>query len=158
MRKRFDIKLIDSQTAIKNIKVPTNSRDELPPVLLGLQWIFINQKVHEQVFQLLEEKIYSKNNHTGRHGMDLWHILVLGVVRLTLNCDYDRLEYLVHSDMYIRQIMGLDGFCPEKFGKGFNQKTISDNVHYIDNELLYKINEIVLKEGGKLFKKKMMKK
>ncbi len=85
--------------------------------------------------------------------MDLWHILVLGVVRLTLNCDYDRLEYLVHYDMLMRKIMGLESMSDELFAKGFHQKTISQNVCYVDSELLDQINLIVVKEGREFFKK-----
>ena len=44
---------------------------------------------------------------TGRPGLDLWQILVLGVVRLGLNCDYDRLEHLANYDSLLRQILGL---------------------------------------------------
>ena len=40
---------------------------------------------------------------TGRPGLDLWHILVLGVVRLALGCDYDRLAYLANYDALLRQ-------------------------------------------------------
>lgn len=67
--------------------------DLLPPILQGLQWIFKMPELNESVFELLESQVLSaKDAHTGRPGMDLWHILVLGVVLLGLNCDYGRLE------------------------------------------------------------------
>ena len=47
---------------------------------------------------------------TGRPGMDLWHIFVLGVIRLGLGCDYDRLEHIANYDNLVRQIMGLPRF------------------------------------------------
>jgi len=78
----------------------------------------------------------------------------LGVVRLALDCDYDRLELMAHYDKLTRQIMGLDENFSGEFGKGFHHKTISDNVCHVDEDLLKKINEIVVKEGQKLFKKK----
>ena len=86
--------------------------------------------------------------------MDLWQILVLGVVQLALDYDCYRLEYLVHYDVLLRQIMGLEPTCSGEFGKGFHQKTISENVCYIDEELLNQVNEIIVKAGHPLFKKK----
>ncbi len=154
MRKRFEVQLKLSQTPIEDLKIPHKSRDELPPVLKGLQWIFKTPQINEQIFQLLEERIIADKKQTGRPGMDLWHVLVLGVVRLALNCDYDRLEYLVHYEKLLRQMMGLESDFEGEFGKGFHQKTISENVCYVDEELLHQINEIVGKEGRTLFKKK----
>ena len=40
MRKRFDRQLALGQTPIEDVAIPAKSRDELPPVLAGLQWIF----------------------------------------------------------------------------------------------------------------------
>jgi hypothetical protein len=154
MRKRFDRQLDIGQTAIEKVKIPTQSRDELPPVLAGLQWIFTTPSIHEQIFSLLEERIKGEKADTGRPGMDLWHVRVLGVVRLALDCDYDRLEYLVHYDGLLRQIMGLESSFREEFGQGFHQKTISENVCHVDAELLEEIDEIVVKAGRSLFKRK----
>jgi len=88
----------------------------------------------------------------------LWHVLVLGIVRLALDCDYDRIEYLVHYDKLMRQIMGLDSNFEGEFGKGFHQKTIQENICHIDEELIEKINTIVVIAGRNLFKKKTTEK
>ncbi|MBI4743375.1 MAG: ISNCY family transposase [Actinobacteria bacterium] len=154
MRKRFEEQIAFGQTPIESVVIPFKSRDELPPVLAALQWIYITPEINEQIFQLLEKKVIGNKKQTGRKGMELWHILVLGVVRLALDCDYDRLEYLVHYDKLMRQIMGLDSTFSGEFGKGFHQKTISENVCHVDEDLLQKINEIVVKAGRSLIKKK----
>ena len=138
------------QTAIEKIDIPTGSRDELPPVLAGLRWIFITPEVNEEVFELLEAVILSENNHTGRPGMSLWQILVLGVVRLALDCDYDRLEHVANYDGLVRELMGLSVFGG---ADEFHHKTLSDNVCHLDAELLDRINEIVIKHGREIFKK-----
>lgn len=154
MRQRFERQLDLGQTPIEEVPIPPKSRDELPPVLRGLQWIFQTPDVNEQIFQLLEQKVKGPNHATGRPGMDLWHVLVLGVVRLALDCDYDRLEYLVHYDTLLRRIMGLESHFRGEFGKGFHQKTLSENVCHVDEALLAQINEIVVKAGRSVFKKK----
>jgi len=154
MRQRFERQLDLGQTPIEEVPIPPKSRDELPPVLRGLQWIFQTPEINEQIFQLLEQKVTGTQCATGRPGMDLWHVLVLGVVRLALDCDYDRLEYLVHYDTLLRRIMGLESHFRGEFGKGFHQKTLSENVCHVDEALLAQINEIVVKAGQPLFKKK----
>ena len=158
MRKRFDPQLQLGQRPIETLKIPSKSRDELPPVLAGLQWIFTTPQVNEQVFELLEKKVQDSSPDLGRPGMDLWHILVLGTVRMALNCDYDRLEYLVHYDSLMRELMGLERSFSGDFGEGFHQKTMSENVCHVDESLLEQINEIVVKEGRALLKKKRAKK
>ena len=154
MRQRFERQLDLGQIPIEEVPIPPKSRDELPPVLRGLQWIFQTPEVNEQIFQLLEQRVKGGKQATGRPGMDLWHVLVLGVVRLALDCDYDRLEYLVHYDTLLRRIMGLESHFRGEFGQGFHQKTLSENVCHIDEAFLAEINAIVVKAGRSVFKKK----
>ena len=97
MRRRFDVQLALGQTPIERVRIPLKSRDELPPILAGLQWIFQNPQINEAVFALLESKVIAGKKATIRPGLDLWQILVLGVVRLGLDCDYDRLEDLANA-------------------------------------------------------------
>ena len=146
MRRRFNVQIELGQTPIENISIPLNSRDELPPVIAGLQWVFKTPEINEQIFALLERQIVGDKQETGRPGMDLWHILVLGVVRLGLGCDYDRLEHIANHDSLVRQIMGLPHFDERQH---FHHRTISDNVCHIDAPLLEKINEIVVQHGRK---------
>lgn len=150
MRKRFDAQIGLGQTPIEKVSIPTKSRDELPPVLAGLQWIFATPEINEEVFALLEERVVGEKRDTGRPGMDLWHILVLGVVRMALDCDYDRLEHTARYDRLVRAIMGLEDFGGEE---QFHHKTISDNVCHVDADLLEKINEIVMRHGHEVLKK-----
>src|SRR6056300_796680 len=86
MRKRFETQLSLEQIAIEKVVIPLKSRDELPPTLAGLQWIFSTPQINEQVFELLEAKVIAGKKQTGRPGMDLWQILVLGVCRMALDC------------------------------------------------------------------------
>ena len=151
MRKRFDAQIGLDQVPIEKVIIPHKSRDELPPVLAGLQWIFATPEVNQEIFALLEEKACGDKKDTGRPGMDLWHILVLGVVRLALDCDYDRLEHVAEYDRLVRAIMGVADFGGQE---QFHHKTISDNVCHVDAELLEKINEIVVRHGRQALEKK----
>ena len=154
MRQRFEQQTTIGITAICDVKISTKSRDELPLVLIALQYIFITPSLSEAIFKLLEEKICTGKKKTGRTGMDLWHILVLSVVRHTLGTNWYRLEYISNTDTSVRKILGVH---VEKFGieeMEFNYQTICDNVGLIDEELLNKINIIVATHGQNLLKKK----
>jgi IS5 family transposase len=154
MRHRFQQQTTLGITPISEVKFPLRSRDELPPVLMGLQHIFITPELNEKVFSLLEKKIVQGKKKTGRTGMDLWHILVLAVVRHTLDTNWDRLEDLANYHKLLRQILGVH---VEKFGTEgmeFAYQTIVDNVSLIDDDLLHQINLIVVEHGHHLLKKK----
>jgi hypothetical protein len=153
MRKRFEVQLALGKTPIERVVLPSRSRDELPPVLAGLQWIFQTPEINGQVFDLLEKKVVAGRKATGRPGLDLWHILVLGVVRLALDCDYDRLEYLANHDGLLRQILGLNPRLSEQ-ERPFHYKTPSENVCHVDEDLLRQINLLVVQAGRAAFKKK----
>ncbi len=115
-------------------------------------------QVNEEIFILLENKVIGGKKETGRPGMDLWHILVLGVVRLGLDCDYDRIEYQANNDNLMRKIMGIQTDPWEEKQESFHAKTISENICHVDEKLLEQINEIVVRHGRKIFKKKRAKK
>lgn len=154
MRKRFEVQYEMGVKPIERIKIPTKSRDELPPVLRALQEIYTNTELNAAVFDLLESAIMEKtgNWRNGRPGMNLWEILVLGVVRLTLDTNYDRLEHIANYDTLVRRILGVSNFGGE--GKSYPLPTLKDNVGLLDEQLLEDINAIVVDFGHQLVKKK----
>jgi len=142
---------------IEKIQVPTNSRDQLAPILLALQWIYTTPEVRREVFEVLEAKILpGKSKDKGRPGLDLWQILVLGIVRNARNCDYDELEDLASHHTLIRQFLNLPptAGCGLTIVPNLSHKTISNNVCHITEELLQDVNRIVAKHGRTLFSKK----
>jgi len=143
------------ELAIADIKFDLKSRDDIPPLLLGLQYIYTNLELRNKVFSILEEVLspgVDRNN--GRPGMEQWKILVLGVVRLNINCDYDRLHELANNHKTIRQMLGHATFADEY---QYNLQTLKDNVSLLSPDILNRINELVVNAGHKLVKKKMTK-
>jgi len=154
MRHRFQQQTTLGITPISEVKFPLRSRDELPPVLKALQHIFVTPQLNEKVFALLEKKVLGGKKKTGRKGMDLWHILVLAVIRHTLDTNWDRLEHIANYDVLLRKILGIH---VEKFGieeTEFAYQTIVDNVSLIGDDLLHQINLLVAEHGHNLLKKK----
>jgi hypothetical protein len=155
MRKRFEQQMNLRTVAISDVKFPLKSRDELPPVLKALQHIFITPELNEKVFQLLEEKICKGKKKTGRNGMDLWHVLVLAVIRHTLDTNWDRLHDTANYHELVRSIMGVHATAFIEDGKiEFNYQTILDNVSLPDESLPEQVNQVVVQAGHQLFKKK----
>ena len=154
MRQRFDQQLHLGVQPIHEVQLPLKSRDELPPILRGLQYIFATPSLSEKIFALLEEKICQGKKKTGRKGMDLWHILVLAVVRHGLNTNWDRLELMANHDTLIRKILGVHTTSFGAVEFEFSYQSIIDNVIEIDEELLKKINQLVVDAGHELLKKK----
>lgn len=152
MRKRFEQQRKLGVISISEVKLPLKSRDELPPILMALQHVYATPELNEEVFRIVEEKVMSGKKKTGRYGMELWHILVLSVVRLGLDANYDRLEDFANHHNLIRQIMGVETGFGE--GKIYSMQSIKDNVSLLDVETINKINEVVLKAGHRLVKKK----
>ena len=154
MRKRFEQQLDLIHVPIAEVHLPTKSRDELPPVLAALQYIFITPELNERVFTILEEKICGGKRKTGRPGMDLWEILVLAVSRNALDCDYDRLHHLANYDQLMRSIMGvaLRGFSGK--ARQYKYQTLVDNVTLLDEATINRINGLVVEAGHRLVKKK----
>jgi transposase, IS5 family len=140
---------------IDQIDLELDSRDDIPQVLRGLPYIFLNQKLLEEVLTILDglfpEEIDLNN---GRPGMDRWSIFVMGVLRLNLNCDYDRLHNWVNNHRTLRQILG-HGLVDDQ--QRHSLQTLKDNVSLLTPDILDRINQVVV-QAGHLIKKNARRK
>ena len=151
MRQFFDSRPELTLTPIERILLPLDSRDELPPILAGLQWLWMHPTLKPEVLRLLQQKVLADKQPTGRPGMDLWQILVLGVVRLGLDANYDRLEDLANHHTLLRQMLGLPQ-CPwGDLARRFHHQTLRDNVCLVDAPLLQQINALAAAAGRDVF-------
>ena len=143
--------MIIGEVDISKIAFEPKSRDDIPKILKGLQFVYTNIPLRTAIFQLLESKIAPKvSKSNGRPGMPLWSILVCGVVRLDLNCDYDRVHELVNQHNSLRQMLGHGAFDDVHY----HFQTLKDNVSLLTPELLDEINQRVVQSGHVLVKKK----
>jgi hypothetical protein len=153
MRKRFEVQLRLDCTPIHEVKIPAKTKNHMVALAAAIQYIYINAKWNEKIFGLLSEKINKKKKATGRTGMSLWEIFVLGQVRLCMNIGYDELHYRANYDTLLR---GLLGVLPTDYtpGKEYEYQNIYDNVRLLDDELLKQINDVIVLVGHEVFKKK----
>ena len=147
MRKHFP-ELQPDATPIEEIQFDLRARDEIPKLLMGLQYIYATPACREKVFSLLEEIIAADLNN-GRPGMELWKILVLGTLRLSCNLDYDKLQELANNHKRLRQMLG----HPTADESQYALQTLKDNVTLLTPEILDRINQVVVEAGHRLVKK-----
>ncbi len=86
--------------------------------------------------------------------MDLWQILVLGVLRLGLDADWDRMEDMTNHHTQIRQMLGLPDVAFGAEAKVFGHQTLRDNVALLDEAVLKEINALIAAAGCEVFAKK----
>lgn len=128
------------------------SRDDIPQVLQGLQYIYVTDELREAVFAVLEKLVPAEVDASrGRPGMDLWNALVLATLRVNLNWDYDRLLEMANQHRSIRQMLG-HGFWDDDHE--YKLQTVKDNADLVDEASLQRINQLVVEAGHKLLKKK----
>ena len=152
MRKLIDSQLTFGTIDISQIKFDIKSRDDIPQILKGLQYIYTQEKTRGKIFKILEQRVVpNTDKKNGRPGMDLWKILVMGSLRLNLNWDYDRLHEMVNNHKTIREMLGHGFFDADD---PYNLQTIKDNVRLLTPEVLCEINKIVVDAGHDLVKKK----
>jgi len=152
MRSVLSPQLQLGQTDIAQIEFDLRSRDDIPQILQGLQFIYVNEALRQSVFNILEG-LQPKNvsSECGRPGMDLWKAFVLATLRVNLNWDYDRLLEMANQHRSIRQMLG-HGLYDD--GGEYKLQTIKDNVDLLDEASLDKINQLVVEAGHHLLKKK----
>jgi len=146
------------ETDIAAIVIDAKSRDDIPQLLRGLQHLYTDLSVRERVFAILADVLPERTGAEGkasmtmgRPGMEQWKILVLGVLRLGLNADYDRIHELANQHLTIRQMLGHSDWID---GAYYELQTIKDNLNLFTPELLDRINQVVIHAGHQTLKKK----
>ncbi len=82
--------------------------------------------------------------------MTQWQILVLGVLRLGINADYDRIQELANEHKTLRQMLGHSDWADEKY---YNLQTLKDNLRLFTPEILDRLNRVIVGAGHKALKK-----
>lgn len=152
MRKTIDTQMKLGEVGIADIRFDLRSRDEIPKLLMGLQGVYCNPDIRQQVFEVLRS-IVPKNvdPDNGRRGMDLWKILVLGTLRLCCSWDYDKLHEMANNHDKLRKMLG-HGAVDKDYQ--YALQTLKDNVSLLTPEILDRIKQIAVKYGHQILGKK----
>jgi hypothetical protein len=133
--------------SVSQVVLNLNCRDELIPILRGLQQVYVTPKVREAILKLVQRDVLAKSrSDRGREGLNYWCILVLAAVRLGCNLDYDKLHDLAENHRTLRSIMGIGEFDETHF----SWKRIRDNVCLLQPATIESISQLIVSEGHTL--------
>lgn len=148
MRKPFSEQQRLDRDAINNVKLNLNCRDEIIPILVGLQHIYSTPELRRRILRLIARDVNKDTRrNVGREGLDDWQILVLAAVRLGCDLNYDKLQDLAEQHRALRQIMGIGDW---ENGTSFNWRRIQNTLLLLTPETLKKINDLIVGEGHSL--------
>jgi len=144
MRKVIDLQMELWKKDIDSIEFDLQSRDEIPKLLMGLQYIYRIACIREKVFKVLKQIVPKKSHEKGRPGMDLWKILILGTLRLNCNWDFDKVHEMANNHHKLRQMLG---HSETDIDSNYALQTIRDNISLLTPPILDEINQVVVKAG-----------
>lgn len=104
MREIIKRQMTLGEADIGAIEISTKARDDIPRLLRGLQHIYTTEGLGEEVFVTASEAVLQRADDSGPGGVDTerpgiseWEMLVLGVLRLGLSADYERVTELANQ-------------------------------------------------------------
>jgi len=148
MRKPFSQQARLDCPVVADVKLNLNCRDEIVPVLAGLQHIYTRAELRDKILGLVAQDV---NEHSrsdrGREGLDYWQIAVLAAVRLGCNLDYDKLQDFAEQHRSMRQIMGIGDWQDDI---DFNWRRIRHNICLLKPSTIEAVSHAIVEEGHRL--------
>ncbi len=140
------------QVAIEEIDLNEHSRDDTPSMLRGIQHVYADPSTRARLFEILEEGILPGVSHTkGRPGMELWKILVMGLLKQGLGYDFDRLHEVVNEHKTVRKFLGHSDIWDDT---RYGHQTVVDNVSQLTPEVLEKVSQLMAESGHAMVRKR----
>ena len=88
--------------------------------------------------------------------MTIWEVIVLSLIRMTLNTNYDRLHWIANYDKCVRQLMGIgaDDYGFSGPSKIYSLTALKENIGLLKVDTVEKINALVIEIGQEYLKKR----
>ena len=148
MRRYFSAQQRFDASAIRDISLNFECRDEIVPILAALQHVYSQPALRSGILELIEADVnQDTRSDVGREGFSYWQILVLGAVRLGCNLDYDRLQDLAENHLKLRAMMQIG---PWDESTSFHWQRIRDNVCLLKPETIDSISHRIVAAGHAL--------
>ena len=152
MREAINPQLELGEVRIEDIDLDLKSRDDIPALLIGLQHLCSDETFRARLFALMDEHMLPGiDRKVGRPGMEMWRILVMGVVKQGLGCDFDRLHELANEHKTLRRFLGHADVWDEQ---RYHCQTLVDNVSLLSPGLLVGVNHLIVESGHAVARKK----
>ncbi len=147
MRRAYSNQLRLDCLPIEQITLNFDCRDPIVPVLAGLQHLYSQVELRDQVTALIATDVNATTrNDVGREGFSYWQVLVLGIVRLGCNLTYDKLQDLCENHRALRGFLNVGDWDETSF----DWRRIRDTLVLLSPETLAKINELIVRHGQEL--------
>lgn len=148
MRKAFDSQLRLDCRSIEQLQLNLNCRDEIVPILEALKHVFSQADVRDQLTGLVAADVNEMTRtDVGREGLDYWQIVVLAVVRLGCNLDYDKLQDLCENHRALRCLLGVGDWDETA---SFAARRIRDTLSLLKPSTIEKMNQALVRHGQAL--------
>ena len=148
MRQHYDTQHRFDCTPIGELVLNYDCRDEVVPVLAGLQYVYTCADLRRKIVKLVANDINEESRRdVGRPGLDDWQIVVLGAVRLGCNYDYDKLQDQAENHRSLRIMLGLGDWDD---GPSFGSRRIRDTLCQLKPSTLEAINHAIVSHGQQL--------
>lgn len=148
MRKPFSSQTRFDCQSVLEVQLNLNCRDEIIPVLYGLQHVYSQSQLRDEILDLVAQDVNEQSrNDCGREGLDYWHITVLAAARLGCNLDYDKLQDLAEQHRALRHIMGIGDW---QDNVDFNWRRIRDNICLLKPGTVEAISHCIVAEAYRL--------
>ena len=140
-QRRFDCQ------SIEQLELNLNCRDEIIPVLVALQHVYCQTELRQLLIAEVARDVNdSTRNDVGREGLDYWQILVLAVVRLGCNLDYDKLQDLCENHRTLRCLLQVGDWSDCSFAA----RRIRDTLSLLSPATLQELNRLIVSYGQQL--------
>lgn len=147
MRKAVSSQLRLGCQSIENLQLNLRCRDEIVPLLEALKHVFSQHELRNQLTQLVADDInQDTRDDVGREGFDYWQIVVLAVVRLGCNIDYDKLQDLCENHRALRCLLTVGDWD----GTNFSARRIRDTLAMLKAGTIEKMNGLIVRHGQQL--------
>ena len=141
-QRRFDC------TPIGELMLNYECRDEVIPVLAGLQHVYTCNSLRNKIVKLVAEDISEDSRRdVGRPGLDDWQIVVLSAVRLGCNYDYDKLQDQAENHRGLRTMLGVGQWDD---ATSFAARRIRDTLCQLKPSTIAAINQAIVSYGQEL--------
>jgi IS5 family transposase len=148
MRQSYERQHRFDSTPIADLALNWECRDEMIPILAGLQHVYTCGPLRNKVVKLVAEDINQDSRRdVGRPGFDDWQVVVLAAVRLGCNYDYDKLQDQAENHRALRIMLGLGEWDDSV---SFSSRRIRDTLCAIQPATIAEINHAIVSHGQEL--------
>jgi len=148
MRKHYEKQRRFDCTPIAELMLNYDCRDEMVPVLAGLQYVYTCSTLRNKVVSLVAQDINEDSRRdVGRPGLDDWQIVVLAGVRLGCNFDFDKLQDQAENHGALRTMLGVGQWVEDV---SFSARRIRDTLIQLQPKTIAEINHAITSHGQEL--------